>query len=152
VVLGTAGIVGAIGFGYLAAEHSTTWQVISAGIVVNTAVAIAYASMPALIVTHVEPHETGIANSVNSIARSVGSSIGSAIVITVLASNVTKLHLPAEGAFTLVFSLGAAGFAIVALTVLFGLPTVRRQLTSVEAREEIALAEAGEFASASVAL
>jgi MFS family permease len=152
IVLASAGLVGVVGFGYLAAEHSTTWEVVTAGIVVNAAIAMAYASMPALIVMHVEPQVTGIANSVNSIARSVGSSIGSAIVVTVLASNVSKLHLPTESAFTLVFALGAAGFAIVAVTVLVGLPSMKRQLTVFEGSEEIALADAGEFASASVSL
>ena len=147
-VLAAAGIIGAIGFGLLAAEHTRSWQVITAAVIVNSAVGIAYAAMPALIVMHVEPAVTGIANSVNSIARSVGSSIGSALVVTVLASQVGPRGLPTEWAYTLVFILGAGGFAVVALSVLLGLPTAGRALTTEQAREERALAEAGEFATA----
>jgi MFS family permease len=151
-VLAAAGVIGAVGFGWLAAEHSMTWQVITAGVIVNSAIAAAYASMPVLIVLHVEPAATGIANSMNSIARSVGSAVGSAIVVTVLASQVTVFQLPKESAFTLIFLLGAAGFAMVATTVLLALPSARRSLDSVEAAEELALAEAGEFAGAAVGL
>ncbi len=148
VVLGTAGAVGALGFAFMALEHTATWQIVSAAIVVNSAIGAAYAAMPALIVAHVEPAVTGVANSVNSIFRSVGSSVGSAIVVTVLASKVGVLGLPTEGAFTLVFALGAVGFALVAVTVLFGLPRAGRPIDPVAQAEEIALAEAGEFAGA----
>jgi MFS family permease len=152
LVLGVAGAAGAVGFTSLALAHGSSWQVVAAAIVVNSAIGAAYAAMPALIVMHVEPSTTGIANSVNSIARSVGSSIGSAIVVTVLSSKVSTLGLPTEAAFTLVFLLGAAGFAVVAVTVLFGLPTPRRALSVSEARDEVALADAGEFAGAGVSL
>jgi MFS family permease len=150
LVLAAAGIIGAAGFALLAAEHTRSWQVITAAVIVNSAVGIAYAAMPALIVMHVEPAVTGIANSVNSIARSVGSSVGSAIVVTVLASRTGLLGLPSESGYTLVFVLGAVGFAVVALSVLLGLTPARRALSAEQAREEQALAVAGEFASASL--
>jgi MFS family permease len=151
-VLAAAGLIGAIGFGTVAVLHTATWQVIVAGTIVNLAVAMAYATLPALIVMNVSPAETGIANSINSIFRSVGSSIGSAIVVTILASSVNSVGAPSESAFVTIFVLGAIGFGVVLLTVLFGLPGTSRRLTALQAEAEIALAEGAEFAGASAAL
>ena len=60
--------------------------------------------MPALIVAEVTPAQTGVANSVNSIARSVGSSVASAVVVTLLASEVLPSGLPRESAYVAAFA------------------------------------------------
>ena len=151
IVLAFAGLVGALGFALLVVEHRHSWEVILGGFIVMGAIGAAYAAMPALIVANVEPSATGIANSVNSIARSVGSSIGSALVITILASKVNALHLPTESAFVLVFSLGAAGLLLVAVVVYFGMPRAGRKLTEKQVEETVALADAGMYETAGVA-
>ncbi|MFT4265006.1 MAG: MFS transporter [Nocardioides sp.] len=122
-VLLLASLVGVAGMVLLLALHGTEAEVIVALIVGNSAIAIAYASMPALLVSNVEHHETGIANSINSIMRTVGGAIGSALVITVLTSDVTTHALPGggsvtlanEGAYELAFGLAALFFAAAAV-------------------------------------
>ena len=107
---------------------------------------------------NVEPHETGIANSINSIMRTVGGAIGSAVIITVLAAEVaihfvggTAVSLPTENAYRVAFLLGAGAFALAALLALFGIPRrSRHHLTAHQREEEIALGAAGEFATGSV--
>ncbi|MEW2417237.1 MFS transporter [Streptomyces sp. NPDC046866] len=125
--LGLASALGALGFGWLALDHGHTASVIGAGIVVGASVSFGYAAMPAVIMASVPPHQSGIANGINSISRSTGSAIGSAIVTTILASK-TIGHLPAgvpplpaESGFTLTFWIGAAAFALVALIGWLGL-------------------------------
>lgn len=100
---------------------------IGAGLVVGAAVSFGYAAMPAVIMSSVPHHQSGIANGINSISRSTGSAIGSAIVTTILASKTIE-HLPAgvpalpaESGFTLTFGIGAAAFALVAVISRFGL-------------------------------
>ncbi|MFF4326299.1 MFS transporter [Streptomyces sp. NPDC048387] len=127
LALAVAAALGAVGFGWLALDHGHTASVIGAGVVVGAAVSFGYAAMPAVIMSSVPHHQSGIANGINSISRSTGSAIGSAIVTTILASQTIE-HLPAgvpplpaESGFTLTFWIGAAAFALVALISWLGL-------------------------------
>ncbi|MER6216049.1 MFS transporter [Streptomyces sp. NPDC001272] len=127
LALAVAAALGAVGFGWLALDHGHTASVIGAGVVVGAAVSFGYAAMPAVIMSSVPHHQSGIANGINSISRSTGSAIGSAIVTTILASKTIE-HLPAgvpplpaESGFTLTFWIGAAAFALVALISWLGL-------------------------------
>ncbi|MFJ9943057.1 MFS transporter [Streptomyces erythrochromogenes] len=127
VALGMAAVLGAVGFAWLALDHSHAFSVIGSGLVVGAAVSFGYAAMPAVIMSSVPPHQSGIANGINSISRSTGSAIGSAVVTTILASKTIE-HLPAgvpplpaESGFTLTFVIGAAAFALVGLIGWLGL-------------------------------
>ncbi|MGW5348651.1 MFS transporter [Streptomyces sp. NPDC004050] len=125
--LALAAALGALGFGWLALDHGHTASVIGAGVVVGAAVSFGYAAMPAVIMASVPHHQSGIANGINSISRSTGSAIGSAVVTTILASKTVE-HLPAgvpalpaESGFTTTFWIGAAAFALVAVIARVGL-------------------------------
>ncbi len=91
---GAAALLGAAGFALMAVLHSASWELITGSVLVNAAVSLAFASLPAIIVAEVSPAQTGVANSLNSIARSVGSSLASAVVVTLLASEVLPSGLP----------------------------------------------------------
>lgn len=126
-VLAMAAAFGAVGFGWLTLDHTHTASVIGAGLIVGAAVSFGYAAMPAVIMASVPHHQSGIANGINSISRSTGSAIGSAIVTTILASKTIE-HLPAgvpplpaESGFTLTFGIGAIAFALVAVISWLGL-------------------------------
>ncbi|WP_405959577.1 MFS transporter [Streptomyces sp. NBC_00024] len=126
-VLALASASGTAGFAWLALDHGRTPSVIAAGAFVGAAISLGYAAMPAIIVAAVPQRESGIANGINSISRSTGSAIGSAVITTVLASkSVGHLPagspaLPAESQFTLSFVLAGAAFALIALVAWFGL-------------------------------
>ncbi|WP_411102830.1 MFS transporter [Streptomyces sp. cmx-4-9] len=125
--LALAAALGAVGFGWLTLDHSHSASVIGAGLVVGAAVSFGYAAMPAVIMSSVPHHQSGIANGINSISRSTGSAIGSAVVTTILASKTLGglpagvPALPAESGFTLTFGIGAAAFALVAVISWIGL-------------------------------
>lgn len=127
LTLALSAVIGIIGFTWLAAAHSSTPSVIGAGTAVGTAISLGYAAMPALIVAGVPPHQTGIANGINSISRSVGSAIGSALITSLLASRTIENlpagvpPLPAESQFTLSFALAGIAFAFVLALSLVGL-------------------------------
>ncbi|MGP4090422.1 MFS transporter [Streptomyces sp. KR55] len=127
LTLALSATMGIAGFAWLAAAHSSTPSVIGAGMAVGTAISLGYAAMPALIVAGVPPHQTGIANGINSISRSVGSSIGSALITSLLASRTIENlpagmpPLPAESQFTLSFTLAGVAFAFVLALSLVGL-------------------------------
>ncbi|GLY02283.1 MULTISPECIES: MFS transporter [Actinoplanes] len=146
VTLVVAAVMAGAGFTMLAVLHDATWEVIVGALVVNTAVTIGYAALPALIIAHVEPAETGIANSVNSIARSVGMSLGTAFVVTMMTRNPIPgpLPLPHEAQFVTVFVAGAVLAAVAAVTVGWALPRARRvDLTLAEVEADEVLGAAG---------
>lgn len=126
-VLMLAALAGAAGFGWLVADHAHSFSVIGGGALVGVAIAFGYAAMPAVIVGSVPHHQTGIANGINSISRSTGSAIGSAVVTTVLAAK-TVPHLPpgvpalpAQSQFTLSFAIAGIALALVAVVAWAGL-------------------------------
>ena len=100
LVLLWASVLGVASLTALAVSHASTVAFIIELVFANAAIAVAYAAMPALLVMNVAPQDTGVANSVNSIMRTVGGAIGSAIVITILTSS-THTYLTPRGAFTL---------------------------------------------------
>ncbi|MFG1606873.1 MFS transporter [Actinoplanes sp. NPDC049265] len=142
-----AAVLAGLGFTMLATLHTATWQIIVGALVVNSAVTFGYAALPALLIAHVEPAETGIANSVNSIARSVGMSLGTAFVVTMMTRNAIPgpLPLPRETQFVTVFLVGAALAAVAAAVVGWALPRParRRRLTALEVEADEVLGAAG---------
>jgi MFS family permease len=144
----SAALLGAAGFTLMALLHTASWEIIVGALAVNTAVSIGYAAMPALIVAEVTPSETGVANSVNSIARALGSSLASAVVVTLLASSSGPDGLPTESAYVQAFTLGAVGLLVAAVLVRLGLPRLPAP-DEPEAELEAATAYAGEWATVS---
>jgi len=126
VVLVLAALTGAAGFVLMAVLHSASWELILGSLLVNVAVSLAFAAMPALIVAEVPPDQTGVANGVNSICRSVGSAVASALVVTLLASDLLPSGLPHESAYVGAFAIGAAGCLLAAALVAVGLPRLPR--------------------------
>ncbi|MET8022639.1 MFS transporter [Streptomyces avermitilis] len=136
VTLAAGACFGVLGFTWLSAAHDTTASVIGAGMVIGLAISFGYASMPALIVASVPPHQTGIANGINSISRSVGSAVASAVITSLLASKTIPLPhgmpaLPQEGQFTLSFTIAGAAFVLVVAVALVGLKSAHAPRTPV---------------------
>lgn len=122
--LAGAGLLGAGGFAGLATLPHETWVVVAWTVAILSSVSIAYAAMPVLLMAATPPRDTAVANSMNSIARWIGGAVGSALVISVLASAT-------PAAFTAVFLLAGTGCAASALLVLRGLPPASSRTASV---------------------
>ncbi len=134
-VLTVAAAAGITGFVFVAVAHSAPWQVIVASILANGYISLGYGALPALIVSEVDAGETGVATSMNAIARTIGSSIAAALVAVLLGRSANGSAVPLESSFVAIFIGGAmtAGLAM----VLIGLSRVRaRGIESVEARYE----------------
>jgi len=116
-------VTGIAGFILLAVAHTAAWQVVVASILVNAYISLAYGALPALVVREVEPGETGVATSINAIARAVGASIAAAIV-AVLLSHAPNGY-PPERNYTVIFGLGALTGLIGMLLIASGRPGLR---------------------------
>ncbi|MDX6700592.1 MAG: hypothetical protein QOF26_818 [Baekduia sp.] len=130
-LLAAAGLVG------MAVAHDHAGLIVLWGCVLNAGVGCAFAALPNLIVGAVDPHETGEATGVNTIARNVGASLGGQVAASIVASHVATGGLPANKGFELAFLLSAA---IAVAAAAFGLliPVGRR---GAGVRGEPALAE-----------
>ncbi|MGB3372695.1 MAG: MFS transporter [Rhodococcus sp. (in: high G+C Gram-positive bacteria)] len=118
-VLIAGGVIGGAGFVFFAFFHAVTWQVIVASAVINIFVSLAFAAIPNLLIAEVSAADTGVANSVNSIVRTVGTSIASAVLTTMLATyTIAGTSVPREVVYTAAFVVGALACAIVTLSAL----------------------------------
>lgn len=118
-----------LGTGYLVATvlMDAPWQLLIASTVTSIGVAIGYAAMPTLIMGNVPPHETGAAVGLNSLMRSLGTTLASAVMAAVLTSRTTDfagLALPSESAFRICFVIGAVA-AFVGVAIAATIPSRR---------------------------
>ncbi|MFF2088190.1 MFS transporter [Nocardia sp. NPDC058176] len=115
-----------IGLGYLCAVvmMDSVWQIMLASVIVAGGVGLAYAAMPALIMGAVPITETGAANGLNSLMRSIGTSTSAAVMGVVLAHmtmQVGAYTLPSRAGFHTAFFIAMAG-AVVAIVLTACIP------------------------------
>ncbi|WP_229660689.1 MFS transporter [Marmoricola endophyticus] len=118
-----------LGAGYLVALAlmGTPWQLMIAVIVISTGVGIGYAAMPTLILDATPPREAASAVGVNTLMRSLGTTVAAALMGTILTSSTTALgpvQVPSEGAFQVCFVIGAVA-AFVGVAIIALIPRVR---------------------------
>lgn len=102
-------------------------QIVIGSITVSIGTAIAYSALPTLIMQVVPATESAAANGLNTLLRSVGTSMGSALVTAVFAASTTRLGdqaAPSQHALTAAFWLatGASLLAVVAALPLTRIP------------------------------
>jgi MFS family permease len=95
------------------------WWVVLGGVVLGVGVGIGYAAMPTLINEHTPPNELAAANGLNTLARSIGTSLASAVGGSILAAatiNMGGFELPSLTAYRELF-----GMCVVASFIATGL-------------------------------
>jgi len=107
------------------ASMRSLWLLTITSCVVGAGVALAYAAMPMLITAAVPAGQTGAANGLNTLTRSIGTSSCSAVVAAILAGVTGPQGGPTLGAFRVAF-LCAAAAALLALCATTLLPATER--------------------------
>jgi predicted MFS family arabinose efflux permease len=121
-------VAGVAGFVVLAAGRAEPSLVVVAGLLTQAWVTVAYAALPALVVSAVRSSETGVANAVNSIARAVGQAVGSTVTVALLAATLDPATgFPHAAAFTAVSLLGAGAALVVVLVSAGGMVRAGRR-------------------------
>ncbi|OZM69962.1 MFS transporter [Amycolatopsis antarctica] len=124
ITLMTGALVVAIGYGLSLVMMSAIWQLMIASTFIGAGIGLAYGAMPALVMAAVPVSETAAANSLNTLMRSIGTSVASAVAGAVLAQMTISLGpatLPAQDAFRVVLGIGAVS-ALAALAIASFLP------------------------------
>jgi len=104
------------------------WHVILISTLVGLGVGFAYAAMPTLIMNAVPPTETAAANGLNSVMRTLGSTVAATVVGVILSTQVVVsdgISIPTTAAFQLSFGIGA-GVALVGVIIAFFIPRRKR--------------------------
>ncbi|MFE1340891.1 MFS transporter [Streptomyces sp. NPDC058733] len=142
VTLMLGAVIVAAGYGLNIWLMDAVWQLVLVSCVIGAGVGLAYGAMPALIMGAVEPSETAAANSLNTLMRSIGTSVASAVsgvLLAHLTTDFASVALPSENGFKVVMATGS-GAALLALLVAAFIPG-RRPAETPAAAEETAPGE-----------
>lgn len=120
-------VVLAIAYGIALLFHAEAWQILVVNVVLGVGVGLGYAAMPALIMQAVPVHETGAANGLNALMRSLGTTLAAAVTGAILARSITTtdgVTGPSETGFLLTLTLGL-GAAILCVIIAAFIPSSR---------------------------
>ena len=109
--------------------HGEPWQLVAVTIVQGFGSGLVFASLAGVVVGSVPPSQTGVATGMNNNIRTIGGSIGSAVMAGILASHVGAGGFPAERGYTIGFVLLGAVTALAALASVL-IPATHRQPTA----------------------
>ncbi|MCQ9134161.1 MFS transporter [Streptomyces hilarionis] len=131
VTLVCGALVLAVGYFASMALIGSAWGVMLVTVITSSGVGLAYGAMPALIMSSVPITETAAANGFNTLMRSLGTSIGSAVIGVILSQMTTTLGghtLASEAGFRTALLVGG-GLALVSAAVAAVIPGTRTATT-----------------------
>lgn len=102
--------------------HGEEWQIVVSGILTGIGIGMALAATSNAIVESVPATQTGEAISANTVLRTIGSSVGTAVIAALISSNITPQGAPSDDAFTLGFWV-SAGVGVLALIAALVVPS-----------------------------
>ena len=127
LVIGSA--ISVIPFVILAAAHDQRWEIYVAMAVLGAGFGLAFSAMSILIVNAVPAQQTGVASGMNANIRTIGGSIGAAIMASVVTSSIATNGLPKEAGYTHGFTMLAVTTGLAAGAAVL-VPRVRRMTAS----------------------
>ncbi|MFJ6566751.1 MFS transporter [Streptomyces sp. NPDC091292] len=142
----------AIGYGAGIGMMTAVWHTVVISVVLGAGIGLAYSSLPALIIGAVDPSETGAANGLNTLMRSIGTSVSSAVIGMVLARTATQVGpvaVPTLHGFRLSFLI-ATGAVMGGLVFAAFLPSRRKTAAARGAAVRNTVATTGEATSVEV--
>jgi MFS family permease len=145
-------LVIAIGYGGGLGLMDAAWQTVVTSVILGAGIGLAYSSLPALIVGAVPASETGAANGLNTLMRSIGTSVSSAVIGMVLANtanHVGGVAVPTMHGFRVSFLIATAAVAAGLLLALFlpkaGRPAQQHTQLRASSEEDAVLERAEEI-------
>ncbi|MFD9392702.1 MFS transporter [Streptomyces sp. NPDC060000] len=131
--------------GYFVAQAliGSAWGVMLVTMITSSGVGLAYGAMPALIMNSVPLTETAAANGFNTLMRSLGTSIGSAVIGVILSQMTTTMGghtLASEDGFRTALLVGGA-LALVSAAIAAVIPAARTAAAGGDATDQAAAPE-----------
>ena len=120
LILGASVVV--VAFALAVVLHAEVWHVILVSAVVGVGVGISYAAMPTLIMHAVPASETASANGLNSVMRTLGSTVAGTVTGLVFTGNsrlFDGIAVPTDAGFRIVFVIAAGVVLAGVISALF---------------------------------
>jgi EmrB/QacA subfamily drug resistance transporter len=116
-------------------EHQHKWELFVATGLMGIGFGLVFSAMSALIVASVPREQTGVASGMNANIRTIGGSVGAALMASLVTSNPQTDGLPREAGYTHGFLMLTAATAVSALVALL-IPAARRRAAATPAKLE----------------
>jgi EmrB/QacA subfamily drug resistance transporter len=138
--------VSVVPFLILAFAHGQQWEILVAMTLMGGGFGLSFAAMSNLIVEGVPAGQTGVASGMNANIRTIGGSIGAAVMSSVVTASAHAGGLPRESGYTHGFELLAAAAVAAALAGTL-VPRRLRSLSDTEVHAALPHAELGMVAA-----
>lgn len=116
-------VIAALGMFSLAAFHDTKLQILVSNGLTGLGVGLAFACLANLIVAAVPPEQTGVATGMNANIRTIGGSIGTAVMASIVTAHMLPDGFPRELGYTQGFAVLGGALLLAALAGL-AIPSV----------------------------
>ena len=128
-VIVTGTVLCSVAFASMALFHDATWQLYVATTVQGVGSGLVFSSLAGVVIASVPREQTGVASGMNANIRTIGGSIGSAVMAGVVTARTGPTGLPAEGGYTVGFAILAVGMLLAAGAAAM-IPDLHEQPTS----------------------
>jgi EmrB/QacA subfamily drug resistance transporter len=137
-------LTGSAAMAILAFAHAQEGEIYLSTALMGIGFGLAFSAMSALVVAAVPPSQTGVASGMNANIRTIGGSIGSAVMASIVTSQVAPSGLPKQAGYTIGFAVMTAGLVLAALAGWL-IPSQRRlrQLAGEPEHGELAMVAGG---------
>jgi EmrB/QacA subfamily drug resistance transporter len=138
-------LIAAASMALIAFAHDSKAGIYLASAVMGVGIGLAFSAMSALVVAAVPPEQTGVASGMNANIRTIGGSIGAAMMASIVTARLEPSGLPRESGYVIGFATLAAILVFAAVAAL-RIPTGQQPI----GREDAPHAEAAIVAGATV--
>ena len=122
-------LVAAAGYLGFSVVHDERWEIYLIATVMGIGFGLAFATMSNLIVAAVPQDQTGVASGMNANIRTIGGSVGSAVMASVVTAHAGAGGLPREAGYVNGFLMLTGALVVGAFAALL-IPAVRRDPVS----------------------
>jgi MFS family permease len=149
-VLVAGSLISIVTFVLLTVAHADQWEIVMAMVIQGVGFGLAYASMSSLVVQAVPAAQTGVASGMNANIRTIGGSIGAAVMSSIVTSTAHHGGLPTEAGYTHGFALLAAATVAAAVAAML-IPKASRSPLSEPSEDPLLHGELGLLAAGTLA-
>jgi EmrB/QacA subfamily drug resistance transporter len=124
-VMITGSVTSVPAFAIMAFLHDHIWQLTIANLLLGAGFGLAFSAMSNIIVDSVPPQQTGVASGMNANIRTIGGSIGAALMASIITAGAAPNGLPRESGYTAAFGMLAGALVLASVAGLL-VPRIAR--------------------------
>jgi EmrB/QacA subfamily drug resistance transporter len=108
-------LIGCVAMAILAFAHEHPWEIYVSNAIMGVGFGLAFSAMSALVVAAVPVEQTGVASGMNANIRTIGGSVGAAVMASIVTSRLLPSGLPEEAGYTIGFAVMAGALVLATL-------------------------------------